>query len=171
MICSMKEFIANSPEETQKIAQDFSGEIFRHQKKSKKAIILALEGDLGSGKTTFTQGLAKGLGIKESITSPTFVLIKKYKIEAAGDLPDSAGNWQAGSLRPGANFRSLFHIDCYRVDKPWQMQELGWDEIINNPENIIVIEWPEKISEILLEDKIVIKFEFIGENKREIIFD
>jgi tRNA threonylcarbamoyladenosine biosynthesis protein TsaE len=89
------------------------------------------------------------------ITSPTFVLMKKYPVKTS--------NFQLLT----SNF---YHMDCYRIEKAWQMQELGFEEIINNHRNIIAIEWPEKISEILPEDKVVIKFEFIDENKRKIIF-
>jgi tRNA threonylcarbamoyladenosine biosynthesis protein TsaE len=156
----METFITNNLEETQELARSFIQRLSGRAEKKKKAIIIALEGDLGSGKTTFAQGLAKGLGIKENITSPTFVLMKRYGTGVADE-----------SLRQGANSRSLFHIDCYRIEKAWQLQELGFEEIMNNPENIVAIEWPERISEILPQDAIKIKFEFVDENKRKIIFN
>jgi tRNA threonylcarbamoyladenosine biosynthesis protein TsaE len=156
----METFITNNFEETRGVAQNFIRQFLTKAKKSKKAAVIALEGDLGSGKTTFTQGLAKGLGIEENITSPTFVLMKRYDTGVADE-----------SLRQGANSRSLFHIDCYRIEKAWQLQELGFEEIINNPENIVAIEWPERISEILPQDAIKIKFEFVDEQRRKIIIN
>jgi tRNA threonylcarbamoyladenosine biosynthesis protein TsaE len=166
----MKEIITNSFEETQELARKFIGDILSMSQKTGKTIILALEGDLGSGKTTFTQGLARGFGVKDNLASPTFVLIKEYKIRIVGKILRQKLHEARKGLLQGASFRSLFHIDCYRLNKPWQMQELGFEEIINNPQNIVVIEWPEKIAEILPEDAIKIKFEFIDENKRKIVF-
>jgi len=167
----MKEIITESLEETQELARKFAGDILPLPKKTGKTVVLALAGDLGSGKTTFAQGIAKGLGVKDFITSPTFVIIKEYKIRIAGKILRQKSFEVRKGLRQGASFRSLFHIDCYRLNKPWQMQELGFEEIINNPQNIVVIEWPEKIAEILPKDAIKIKFEFIDENRRKIIFE
>ena len=110
----------------------------------KQALILALKGNLGSGKTTLTQGLAKALGIKKRITSPTFVILKRFK--------------------------NFYHIDCYRLRKPEEILELGFREIIANPKNIVVIEWPEKIKKLLPKQTIFLRFKFISEKQREISF-
>lgn len=110
-----------------------------------KAILVCLKGDLGGGKTTFAQGFARGLGIKEKILSPTFVILKRF-----------------------ANF---YHLDCYRIKKPEDILELGFKEIVSDPKNIILIEWPEKIKKILPKNPIIIKFEFLGRNKRIISID
>jgi len=150
----MREIITNNFQETQKFGQELTREFLVEKGPRKQAITITLEGDLGAGKTTFIQGLAKGLGIKEQITSPTYVLVKKYKIPASDSLPV---------------FRYFYHLDCYRIEKSWQISELGFEEIINNPQNIVAIEWPERIAEILPEDKIVIKSEGIDEDKRKII--
>ncbi len=114
-----------------------------------QALVLALQGDLGSGKTTFTQGLAKSLIIKQRITSPTFVITKRFKIQ-------------------DSRFKNLYHIDCYRLNKPEEILNLGWQEIIANPKNIVVIEWPEKIKKFLPKNTIYLKFKFINENQRYI---
>jgi len=123
------------------LSRTSSGQI---KENKKTAMVLALSGNLGGGKTTFLQGFAKGLGIKEKILSPTFVIMKKF------------GNF--------------YHIDCYRLKNEKDILELGFKEIIKNPKNIVAIEWPEKIKKILPKNTILIKFKFIDKNKREIIF-
>ncbi len=114
------------------------------------ATVLALKGDLGSGKTTFTQFLAQELGIKEQITSPTFVIEKIY------------------SCDPNQKFKKLVHIDCYRLNSTEEMLRLGWEEIVGNSENLIVVEWPERIGEILPTNTKIIDFEFVDEGQRRI---
>ena len=147
-----KEISTKNSEETQKIGESFVKSI--KKKNGRKAIIVALEGDLGGGKTTFAQGLARGLRLKDSITSPSFVLIKKYQLK-----------------EKNCKIENLYHIDCYRLNKSWQLQELGLEEIINDPKNLVVIEWAERVEEILPKDKTVIKFEWVDENKRKITFN
>jgi tRNA threonylcarbamoyladenosine biosynthesis protein TsaE len=120
-----------------------------------QALIIGLEGDLGGGKTTFLQGFAKGLGIKEKILSPTFVIIKKFKIQKQ---PTS---WRA-------KIQNFYHIDCYRLEKPKEILDLGFKEIISNPENIVTVEWAERIQEILPAGTVILKFEFIGQKTRKI---
>lgn len=131
--------ITNNYKETQKIGE-------RLAKKIKPPIILALISDLGGGKTTFTQGLAKGLGIKNIITSPTFVLEKIYNI------PKKKYN--------------LHHYDLYRIDP----DDILIDEILENAkDNIVVIEWADKIKDQLPKKEVIkIKFKLIGDNKRQI---
>ncbi|MBU1039162.1 tRNA (adenosine(37)-N6)-threonylcarbamoyltransferase complex ATPase subunit type 1 TsaE [Patescibacteria group bacterium] len=87
--------------------------------------ILGLKGDLGSGKTTFVKGLAKGLNIKNTITSPTFVLFKIYPIKHR-------------------TIKRLVHVDCYRVSGK-ELSLVGLDEYLNDPQTIVAIEWPNKI--------------------------
>ena len=114
---------------------------------------MALEGDLGGGKTTFLQGFAQGLGIKEKILSPTFVIMRKFKIRV-DSCSDSCG------------FVYFYHVDCYRIQKQKEILDLGWKEIIKNPRNIIAVEWAEKISKILPKKKVKIKFKFVNKNTR-----
>ena len=154
----MREHITNSPSQTRKIAEILAKKILKTPLE-KKALILRLEGDLGGGKTTFLQGFAKGLGIKEKILSPTFVIIKKYKIPAG----------QAGlSVGQVSRLQSFYHIDCYRIKKPKEILNLEFKEIISNPKNIIAIEWAEKIKKMLPQDAFSIKFDFLSKNKRKI---
>lgn len=99
--------------------------------------IIALSGELGTGKTTFIQGFARSLGIKEKIISPTFILIRQHKI-------------------PKTN-RTLYHIDLYRLEKTPEVKELGLEEIWSNPKNIVLIEWAEKIENLLPQNTLSIK--------------
>lgn len=120
---------------------------------SKTAKILALTGDLGSGKTTFTQGFAKGLGIKQGIISPTFILLRIYKI------PDT-----------GYQIRNLYHLDLYRLEKniEEEVRNLGIEEIWQNSKNIVLIEWAEKIKDMIPKEAKWIKFEMVNDTERKI---
>lgn len=146
-----------------KATQDLAGKILTGLiKKSpkNKVLVLALQGDLGSGKTTFVQGLAKALSIKKRITSPTFVIMKRFK-------PSTRA--QAEGIYD-LRFKNFYHFDCYRLNKPEEILTLGWQEIINNPKNIVAVEWPEKIKKFLLKETIYFNFKFVNENQREIKF-
>lgn len=121
-----------------------------------QASILLLEGDLGSGKTTFTQALARELGIKNQVTSPTFVLMKNYKISPSA------------TKRLHLLVKNLVHIDAYRLASGADLLNLGWAELVTNPNNLIVLEWPEKVADLFtgVEDKI--NFKFLDEETREL---
>ncbi|MCK4473942.1 tRNA (adenosine(37)-N6)-threonylcarbamoyltransferase complex ATPase subunit type 1 TsaE [Candidatus Parcubacteria bacterium] len=137
-----KEYLTISPLQTKKIGEILAKEILK-TKPLKTGFVIGLKGNLGGGKTTFLQGFAKGLGIKEKITSPTFVIMKNYK--------------------------NFYHIDCYRIYKPKEILDLGFKKIISNPKNIVAIEWAERIKKILPKNTIWLTFEFIDKNKRKIM--
>ena len=118
----------------------------------KKATVVGLYGDLGSGKTAFTQAVAKVLGIKTTVTSPTFVIEKIYKI----------------NYKQSTGFTHFIHIDAYRLGKSDELVRLGWNEIITDPSNLIFIEWPERVVDSMPIDHIKLKFTFIDETTREI---
>ena len=139
----MQTFLSRSAVQTKGFAADLAKKIINASMGRKKALVLALQGDLGGGKTTFVQGLAKGLGIKEKILSPTFVVMKR--------------------------FSTFYHFDCYRIQKPEEILSLGWQEIINEPQNIVVVEWAEKIKKLLPRDTLWLKFYFVSESKRKIV--
>lgn len=120
------------------------------------ATVIALHGDLGSGKTTFTKHLAKLIGIQETITSPTFVIQKNF------DVPTEYGE-------DADPFKKMIHIDTYRIDLQDELVKLGWEEIVSYRENLIVVEWPENITDILPENTINLHFKFIDETSRELI--
>jgi len=148
-------FLSKNAAQTQRLAEVIAKMIL-DKNNSKAAKILALKGELGSGKTTFIQGLAKSLGIKEKVTSPSFVLIKKY------------GDWSLGqgrSLVKTGTLKNFYHIDCYRLDNPGELIDLGFKEIISNPENLVAIEWADKIESLIPEGAIWINFKWEGEKE------
>jgi len=147
-------FLTNSPKQTQKLGENLAKKILRLPLR-KKALVFGLEGDLGEGKTTFLKGFAWGLGIKEKITSPSFVIMKKFRIAT-----------ETYNLKP----KTFVHIDCYRIGKPKEILALGFKEIISDPKNIVAIEWAERVHEIMPKDTTWVKFEFLGKKKRKIIF-
>jgi len=133
------EVFTKSAQETQKLGEKLAVDIAADRVFPK---VLCLYGDLGSGKTTFVQGLARGLGIKKRVLSPTFIMMRQY------------GNF--------------YHIDLYRAENEKDVEGLGLQEIWSDPKNIVVIEWAEKIKKILPKRKTEIFFENIDENRRKI---
>lgn len=136
------EVITKSARETEKLGQKLADSL-------KEGKIIALYGELGSGKTTFVKGLAKGLGVKERIISPTFVFIRLYACR-----------------QPKGSF---YHVDLYRLEKDEDAQGLGLEEIFADRRAIAAIEWAGKIKGILPEKRIDIFFEYHKENERKVI--
>jgi tRNA threonylcarbamoyladenosine biosynthesis protein TsaE len=143
------EILTKSERETKKIGQILAKEVLKTN--FKKPFVLALKGKLGGGKTTFLKGFARGLGIKEKILSPTFILIRKFNIK-----------------HRTSNFEHFYHIDCYRIENPKEILDLGFKEIILNPKNIVAIEWANKIKKILPKEVVWLDFKIKGKNEREI---
>lgn len=108
------------------------------------ALVIALQGDLGAGKTTFTQGFARGLGIRRRTASPTFVIMRKFLIPAR--------------TRQKNHFKHLYHIDAYRLKKQAALKALGFKELLADPSAIVVIEWPENIKRLLPRETAWLKF-------------
>lgn len=124
--------------------------------KKQNAIIVALTGELGSGKTTFAQGFLEYFGVKKA-NSPTFVIMKKY-------LPAKIFTKNLS----GQAFY-LYHIDCYRIRSSRDLLELGFKEIASDSHNIILIEWAERINDLLPKNTIRINFKHKSEKNRVII--
>src|SRR5579859_3177717 len=157
--------ITNSHTTTQELGEDFA-------KKLHGGDVLLLFGDLGSGKTTFMQGLAKGLGIERRIISPTFIIVRKYEV------PESS---------PIKNIQTLYHIDLYRTQTRStsfgltqdessgqaedDLQGLGMNEILHENNAIVAIEWPEKLGSFLPEKRWELHFETLSENERSITIE
>jgi len=115
------------------------------------ATVVALSGELGAGKTNLTQEIARQFGVKENIISPTFVIMKNYKIT-------------------NKKFKNLIHIDAYRIETPDEFSHLNWKNIFSNKDNLILIEWPEKIAKIIPKNAIKVFLSHIDEETREIKF-
>ena len=139
------EVLSKSPEETKKLAErvlkDLSGRN-----------ILALKGDLGSGKTTFVTGLGEWLGVSERITSPTFTVVKTYSLEKSG-MP----------------FTKLIHVDLYRINTVDQAEDLGLDELWREPTTLVVIEWPDVAAATLPGDQMLTtRFTYVSDRMRKV---
>lgn len=160
------EIISKSIDDTKKIAGEFVKFISNHftKKLSKEALVVGFSGDLGSGKTTFTQSVAETLGITESVTSPTFVIEKIYqtKNKTGQDTFDE-------KIMSDFPIKQLVHIDAYRLDKGHDLEVLGFKELIKTPNTVIIIEWPEKVTDILPIDTYYVNFRFVDEQTRAIM--
>jgi len=147
--------LSESPEETQKIACFFVQAVLKGYLinffKNNSSLAISLEGELGSGKTEFLKGAAKTLRLKEKIFSPTFVIMKSFSLKTK-------------------SFESLWHIDCYRLKKIKEMEELGFKNIVKNKKNLVFVEWGDKIKKILPKNHLTIKFKMIDKNKRQLEF-
>jgi tRNA threonylcarbamoyladenosine biosynthesis protein TsaE len=134
-----KVYITESAEETKEIAQEFAKEL-------KNGDFIAFYGDLGSGKTTFIQGIAKELGIERRIISPTFIIIRTYVLKSG----------------------KFYHIDLYRTENEADLIGLGIEEILNDKNSIVALEWAEKMGGLLPEKRIEINCRYLDDKKREI---
>ena len=133
------EFLTKSAQETKKLGRKLGSSL-------KGGEIIALVGELGSGKTTFVQGLARGLGIKTRIISPTFILLRKYSTQ------------------------NFYHVDLYRLEENLEdeVRNLGLEDVWNNKNNVVVIEWAEKIKDMLPKNTVWMNFEVLGNEERRI---
>ena len=123
---------------TEKELEAFGEELGRAIAAGKEAAsIFALVGELGSGKTTFTRGFARGFGVKDNVTSPTFVLAKRYRA-AAG--------------------KTLWHVDAYRLYGPEDLPSIGFEGMIADPDTVIVLEWADRVRSAVPDDATWIAF-------------
>jgi len=129
-------YTSKGVEDTMELAENIESEKF-------PGMIICLEGELGSGKTVFVKGFAKSLGIEETITSPTFTLVKEYQ---TSEMP-------------------LFHMDVYRIDNP---DSLGLSDYFNK-KAITIIEWSDLVQDYLPEERLEIKFKIIDEDTRILV--
>lgn len=135
------EFFSKSPEQTRRIGMRLGSTL-------KKGDVLCLQGDLGAGKTTFVQGVAQGWGSLDSVSSPTFILVNMYR------RSDGA---------------QLFHLDTYRLDSAMEGEELDLDAMMM--EGILIVEWPERLGELIPAERLWIKFEHITDEQRLMSFN
>ena len=162
-----KKYITKSPSQTKGLGKNLAKEILKSPPQ-KEALILGLKGDLGGGKTTFLQGFAMGLGIKEKILSPTFVIIKKFSITEPRNSGAKVKIKTKSSSPSKSKFSNFYHIDCYRIERLKGVLDLGFREIISDSQNIVTIEWADRIDKILPAKAIIINFEFVDQKTRKI---
>lgn len=158
------EVYTQSARETQKLGEKIGTGLSFGKLSSRNGVVIALYGDLGSGKTTFMQGLAIGLGVKKRVLSPTFIIVRQYEIS---DMKYVEGSAQSVS-RIAYHISRLYHVDLYRIKDEKDVESLGLEELWSDPKTVIAIEWPEKIEKILPEKRTNIYFEYLGENERKI---
>jgi tRNA threonylcarbamoyladenosine biosynthesis protein TsaE len=111
-----------------------------------------LIGELGAGKTTFVQGIAKGLKIKDRILSPTFVLVRNHAVDFN-------------------NIKNLNHVDLYRIEKPQDLESLGIEEFVSGKDSVTIIEWADRLLSFRPEKGYKINFNYLGNDQREILID
>jgi tRNA threonylcarbamoyladenosine biosynthesis protein TsaE len=133
-------FESRSPEETQRIGSALGARL-------KARDVVATIGELGAGKTCFLQGLMRGLGVTEPVTSPTFVLITHYR----GRLP-------------------VFHLDAYRTESLTELLDLGLEELFDG-DGVTVVEWAEKLGPLLPARAITVRISGLGDEPREILIE
>lgn len=131
--------ISKKISDTHKLAEKIAADILKSGPHKDHARVVALVGDLGAGKTAFTQGFAKALGIKKRLPSPTFLIFRNYKLTTL-------------------NFKLLYHVDAYRIDDAGELDVLDFDKVLADPKNIVLVEWADKIKEILPKDSIWLEF-------------
>ena len=139
------EILTESAVKTQKVGECLGTSVL----KAKGKVFIALNGDLGSGKTTFLQGFAKGVGVKDEITSPTFLIYKKYEAKKG---------------------RMFYHFDAYRI-KNKDLSLLNFKEIIESEKSIVAVEWSENIKEQIPKDAVRVYFSIAGPQSRRLIVE
>jgi tRNA threonylcarbamoyladenosine biosynthesis protein TsaE len=118
-----------STKDTRKLAAIFAEEVLK-TKTDKNAIVIALKGELGAGKTSFIQGFVAAAGVKRRVLSPTFIIVKRFCFK-------------------NPRFKNIYHIDAYRLKKTQELTVLGFKDIISDPQNIVLIEWADKVRRVI----------------------
>ncbi len=142
----MQKILTRNSEETKNLAKVLAMEI-------RGGEIICLSGDLGAGKTTFTQGLLEELGAEGPYTSPTFTIMKEYNLSN-----------QANQL---VKLKAVYHIDAYRVNEK-DLLELAWQDFAGKKDCVTIVEWAERVKNLIPTEALWINFEWLTENEREI---
>ena len=160
----MQKFKSFSSAETKKFAEQFASRVTRHgSRQGKGALVIALVGELGSGKTTFVQGFLRGLGVRKRAASPTFILFRRFALRhpPARFAPRS---------KVGGHFVSIYHVDAYRIKKPQELLTLGFRDILADPQNLVLVEWADRVRWLLPKSTSWILFKH-GKNEKERIIE
>src|SRR4030042_7174150 len=132
-------YLTDSPQKTQALAGKLIGPVSKQN-------LICLYGELGSGKTTFIQGLAQALSIKEKVISPTFILMREYQISYKLQV---------------TSYKFFVHIDCYRIESEKDVKGIDFAELWQDKRNLVVIEWADRIKKILPKERLDICFPHI----------
>jgi tRNA threonylcarbamoyladenosine biosynthesis protein TsaE len=143
------EIITKNEQETLDFAEKYAQSLLPGQ-------IISLIGDLGAGKTVFTKGLAKGLGVKQNVSSPTFNIMRLYEIRKAV---------------ANKEIKKFCHIDAYRIENEFEVIDVGAEDFIGQKDTITVVEWADKIRDILPSRATTINIKILDNNERQIIID
>lgn len=182
-----KEFVSNNLEETGEIARRVIDEFLDGRN------VVLLEGELGAGKTTFSQFVLELLGAEGPFTSPTFVIMKKYKLKWKVESGKLKVDNNSKVKTQNTNYKlqikhktqvtnpkqqksnkienrkskieNIYHIDCYRIEEEGEMLDLGWEEIVADKQSLVLVEWPERITGILPEKYVKINLRIKSEKR------
>jgi tRNA threonylcarbamoyladenosine biosynthesis protein TsaE len=134
--------VTQSPEETREIGA-------RIGRRLRRGDVVLLHGDLGSGKTTLTQGIARGLGVREFVQSPTFTLVAEHVGQSSDGLPEH-----------------LYHLDLFRLSDPAELESFGFDQYLAPVDGVTVVEWPERAGDWLPDRYLLVRLELLGPGAR-----
>lgn len=142
--------VTQNAQETQKLGENIAASILKGEGAGEHGpVILCLWGELASGKTTFTQGLARGLGVSARLLSPTFIIVRRYK------LPEPLS--------------FLYHLDLYRIHSEYDVETIGFSEMLQEPQSVVVIEWPERLGSLLPQSRLDLRLRTLENEKHEIV--
>lgn len=142
-----KRVTTNNPRETKALAKSLAESVLK-EKPKKNALIIGFQGDLGAGKTIFIKSFIRALGVKHRITSPTFLISRRF------------------ALPKTSNYENVFHVDAYRITETKELKEVGIDKAIKNPGNIVLIEWADRVRGVLPKGTVWVKFKH-GEREEQ----
>ena len=159
--------ISTSALQTKKLGQLLAEELSGSE-------VICLAGDLGSGKTTFTQGLLKGLKVKGPYTSPTFTIVKEYTGHKTRNIKHGTINAKHAAskkiLHAPYSMLHVFHIDAYRISAK-DLRDLGFLDFAGQKNCLVILEWPEKVKRLIPTNAVWINFQWVNEKERGITFD
>ncbi|OGY57505.1 MAG: tRNA (adenosine(37)-N6)-threonylcarbamoyltransferase complex ATPase subunit type 1 TsaE [Candidatus Colwellbacteria bacterium RIFCSPHIGHO2_02_FULL_45_17] len=148
----MKRYITKSPAKTRALARNIA-ENPKRPRPTQGATVLGLIGDLGAGKTTFIKSFIRSMGVKKRITSPTFLILRRFAIN-------------------NKIFKNIFHVDAYRIKDEKDLRGINIRDVLKEPSNIVLVEWADRIKKVLPKETIWVKFKYGKErDEREITID
>ena len=144
--------LSKSPKETSNLAKLFAQEVLKTES-GKRALIVGLVGELGTGKTTFTKTLLRTLGIRGRVASPTFIFSRRYRSKLK-------------------YYKNIWHFDVYRLNSPKEVREIGLKEAVSQDKNLVIVEWADKVEGLLPRVTIWVEFKHgVKSNERHITFN